>query len=250
MLEDNNTNEENKNQEISENIPENSEQKENTNLKKKKKKRKEKKVKKQKGINFGLGTLILIVFCAFLMIMSTFLQLDVTHFIIPSKLFSGKTLEIEDFLYTIKYIPQIPVALFVVGLLGRRYGSLSIILYILLGLFIVPVFALGGGLRYILTYGFGYIFAFLPAGIILGTVLKKGYTYKNIAKAVFLGVLTIHLIGIIYMVGIAYINHAGIDFVKAWIISQSGLKIIYDLIFSYLIILVAKYTRIILWFYL
>ena len=178
------------------------------------------------------------------------MQLDVTHLIIPGKLFSGKPLNPEDFLFTIKYIPQVPAALFAVGLLGRRYGSLSIVLYIMIGLFFMPVFALGGGLRYIMAYGFGYILAYLPAGIILGSVLKKDYSYKNVAKAVFFGVLTIHLIGIIYMIMIAYFNHAGINFVTNWIVSQSGIKIIYDFIFSYLLILFAKYARIILWFYL
>ncbi len=220
------------------------------------KKIRKKKIKKQKtsqkhhGINFGVGTFMLVVFCAFLLVISTFLQLDVTHFIIPMDLFKGKTHGIDDFLYTIKYIPQIPAALFAVGLLGRRYGSLSIVLYIMTGLFFLPVFALGGGLHYITSYGFGYILAYLPAGIILGSVLKKDYSYKNVAKAVFFGVLTIHLIGIIYMTALAYFHHAGINFVTNWIASQSGIKIIYDFIFSYLIILFAKYARIILWFYL
>ena len=220
------------------------------NKKQYKKNNQKKSLRKHSGINFGIGTLMLIIFCAFLLVIATFLQLDVTHLIIPTKLFSGETLEFNDFLYTIKYIPQIPVALFIFGLLGRRYGSLSIILYIMIGLFCLPIFALGGGLRYILTYGFGYIVAYLPAGIILGSVLKKDYSYQNIAKAVFFGVLTIHVIGIIYMIVLANFNHTGIGFVTDWLISQSGIKILYDFIFSFLIILIAKYARIILWFYL
>lgn len=214
------------------------------------KKKKKKSAHNHNGINFGIGTMMLVIFCAFLLVIATFLQFDVTHFIIPDYLFKGKTVDIDDFLFTIKYIPQVPIALFTVGLLGRRYGSLSIVLYIITGLFFLPVFALGGGLRYVFTYGFGYILAYLPAGIILGTVLKKDYSYKNVAKAVFFGVITIHLIGIFYMLTLAYFKHAGINFATNWIISQSGIKIIYDLIFSYLIILFAKYARIILWFYL
>ena len=217
---------------------------------KKNKRKKKKTASTNHGINFGIGTLMLVIFCAFLLVIATFLQLDVTHFIIPMDLFKGKSLDVDDFLFTIKYIPQIPIALFTIGLLGRRYGSLSIVLYIMAGLFFLPVFALGGGLRYIFTYGFGYILAYLPAGIILGSVLKKDYTYKNVAKAVFLGVLTIHIIGILYMLIIAYFKHAGLNFATNWIVSQSGIKIIYDFIFSYLLILVAKYARIILWFYL
>lgn len=210
---------------------------------------KEKK-KKKKGIRIGIGMVMLVLFCSFLLVVATFLQLNITHFIIPAKLFVFDTGTIDDYLFSIKYIPQIPVAMFIVGLLGRKFGFISILTYIIAGLFFMPVFALGGGWRYIGEYSFGYILAFLPAAIILGSVIKKDYSYKNIAKAVILSVLTIHIIGIIYMTGLAYFRHAGIDFVTSWIAAQSGLKILYDLIFSYLLVLLSKYARIILWFYM
>ena len=183
----------------------------------KKVKTKEKKKKKKKGIHLGIGTLMLIFFCSFLIVVATFLQLNI---------------------------------MFIVGLLGRRLGFISILLYIIAGLFFVPVFALGGGWRYIFEYSFGYIFAYLPAAILVGTILKKDYSYKNVAKAVFIGVLTIHVIGLLYMTGLAYLKHAGWGFVCAWTEAQSGIKILYDFVFSYLAVLVAKYARIILWFYL
>lgn len=140
--------------------------------------------------------------------------------------------------------------MFIIGLLGRRLGFISILLYIIAGLFFVPVFALGGGWRYIFEYSFGYILAYLPAAVIVGSILKKDYSYKNVAKAVTAGVIAIHLSGILYMLILAYFKHAGWGFAQAWISAQSGIKIIYDLIFSYLAILFAKYARIILWFYL
>ena len=216
----------------------------------KKVKTKEKKKKKKKGIHLGIGTLMLIFFCSFLIVVATFLQLNITHMIIPMKFWTGKPTTINDFVYSIKYIPQIPIIMFIVGLLGRRLGFISILLYIIAGLFFVPVFALGGGWRYIFEYSFGYIFAYLPAAILVGTILKKDYSYKNVAKAVFIGVLTIHVIGLLYMTGLAYLKHAGWGFVCAWTEAQSGIKILYDFVFSYLAVLVAKYARIILWFYL
>ena len=206
---------------------------------------------KKKGIRVGIGSLVLILFCSFLLIISTFLQLEITHLIIPSKIFSGETLTVKDFLFTFRYIPQIPAVLFIVGLLGRKLGITSIILYIILGLFFMPVFALGGGWKYIFEYSFGYILAYITAAFLLGTILKnKGYTYKNTAKATILGVLLIHLIGLSYMMCIAALKHTGWDFVGNWFLSQSGLKILYDFIFSYIAILVAKYARIVLWLYL
>lgn len=218
--------------------------------KKKKVRVKTVKQKKRKGIRLGVGSLVLIVFCSFLLVVATFLQLDVTHFIIPSKLFHGEATKLSDFLFTYKFIPQIPAVLFIVGLLGRRLGITSILLYIITGLFFLPVFALGGGWRYIFEFGFGYILAYLPAAFLAGGILKRGYSYKNTAKAVFVGVLTIHILGILYMICLASLRHTGWGFVGDWIASQSGLKIVYDFIFSYILVLVAKYLRIILWLYL
>lgn len=215
-----------------------------------KKKVKTKDKKKKKGVHLGIGSLMLVFFCSFLIVVATFLQIDITHLYIPMKFWSGDTSNINDFIFSIKYIPQIPVIMFIVGLLGRRFGALSIILYIIAGLFFVPVFALGGGWRYIFEYSFGYILAYLPAAILAGTILKKDYSYKNVAKAVIVGVLTIHLSGILYMMVLAYFKHAGWGFVGSWIAAQSGIKIIYDLVFSYLAVLITKYARIILWFYL
>ena len=206
--------------------------------------------KRKKGIHVGIGSLMLMFFCSFLIVVATFLQIDVTHMIIPMKFWHGEPTTINDFVFSIKYIPQIPVIMFIVGLLGRKFGGLSVFLYIIAGLFFVPVFALGGGWRYIFEYSFGYIFAYLPAAVLAGTVLKKNYSYINVAKAVFTGVITIHIIGIIYMAVLAYLKHAGSGFVMNWIEAQSGIKILYDLVFSYLAVLVAKYARIILWFYL
>ncbi len=206
--------------------------------------------KKKRGIHIGIGSIMLMFFCSFLIVVATFLQLNITHMIIPMKFWMGEPTKMSDFIFSIKYIPQIPIIMFIVGLLGRKLGSISILLYIIAGLFFVPVFALGGGWRYIFEYSFGYIFAYLPAVFLVGTILKKDYSYKNVAKAVFVGVLTIHLIGIIYMMLLAYIKHAGWGFVTGWIAAQSGIKVVYDFVFSYLVILVAKYARIILWFYL
>lgn len=226
------------------------EKKELKRIKKLKTKMQKKASKKKKTIHVGIGSLVLMFFCSFLIVVATFLQLDVTHLIIPLKFWNGETCAPEDFIYSIKYIPQIPIVLFVVGLLGRKIGTVSVALYILAGLFLVPIFALGGGWRYIFEYGFGYILGYIPAGIILGTILKKNYTYINTLKAVILAVLTIHLFGICYMFALALFKHAGLDFVKQWIIAQSGIKILYDLVFSYLAVLITKYLRIILWFYL
>ena len=208
-------------------------------------------IKKQiEGIRLSLGSILLTLFCTFLIILATFVQLNVSHFIIQKGLFDGSDLAFKDFIYTYKFIPQIPIVMFVGAFLGRKFGTVSILLYILLGICIIPVFALGGGFKYIFEYGFGYILAYIPAIFFAGSILKSGFSNKNILKATIVGVLTIHLIGILYMLFIASIKHEGWTFISGWICAQSGIKIIYDLVFSFAGLFLARYAKIILWFFM
>lgn len=199
--------------------------------------------KEKKKIKIPVLNILLVLFCAFLLMIATFVQLNITHFIIPHDIFSNKALTKADFLYTYSIIPQIPAVLFVVGLLGRRLSITSIVIYILIGLFLLPVFALGGGPKYCLEPGFGYIIAYIPAVFFAGSILKSGFSFKNILKATLIGVLTIHIIGIIYMLFIAAIRHEGFEFIKGWILSQSMLKIAYDYVLSAAALFVAKYAN-------
>ena len=188
-------------------------------------------VKKQiEGIRLSFGSLLLILCCTFLLILATF--------------------SVQDFLHTYKLIPQVPVVMFIGAFLGRKFGITSVLLYILLGLFVIPVFALGGGPKYIFEYSFGYILAYIPAIFFAGSILKSGFSNRNILHAVLVGVLTIHIIGILYMLFIAGLKHDGWTFMSGWICSQSGAKIIYDLVFSFAAVFIAKYAKIILWFFM
>lgn len=208
------------------------------------------KVIKKDGIKFSLATLLLILGCTYLIILSTFLQLDITHVIIPGKIFSSEKLVFSDFLYTYKLIPQVPVIMFIVAFLGKRFGLMSILLYMILGLSFLPIFGLGGGPKYIVEYGFGYILAYIPAAFLVGTVLKNGFSNKNLLKASLIGVLTIHVLGVLYMLFIAGLQHEGGTFIKGWIIAQSGIKIIYDFIFSFAALFIVRYAKIVLWFFM
>ena len=206
---------------------------------------------RQKKVKIPINNFVLIILCVLLIIGATFVNITIKHFGIPAGFSFGKHFDYEDYVYTFSIIPQIPVLMFVCSGLGKKLATTCTFLYIVLGLAGLPVFALGGGLGYIGEYSFGYILAYIPAAFLLGTILKnKGYTYKNTAKATILGVLLIHLIGLSYMMCIAALKHTGWDFVGNWFLSQSGLKILYDFIFSYIAILVAKYARIVLWLYL
>lgn len=211
------------------------------------------KVPKRKYDDFRLtfwGGILLTVLCAFLMILSTFYELNLSHFILPAEIFKGNAVFPKDFVYTYKIIPQIPAVMFTAAFLGRKYGMASVILYLILGLFCIPVFALGGGPKYILEYGFGYLIGYIPAVFFAGSIIKSGFSYRNIAQAVLVGVFTIHIIGIFYMIFISAIRHEGWTFISSWIMYQSGIKILYDFVLGFATMFIAKYLKIVLWLYM
>lgn len=202
-----------------------------------------KRIEKNKKIRIPLLNILLVIACVFLLILSTFVQLKLIHPIIPHDIFSNSELTKENFWYTYFLIPQVPAVLFVTGLMGRKLGMTSIVLYILLGLFGLPIFALGGGIGYFMQYGFGYILAYIPAICIVGSILKEEYSFKNILKSVLYGVLVIHLLGIFYMLFLVVIKHNGFEFIKGWVLTQSLLKIAYDYILSVFVVYLAKYCN-------
>jgi len=191
-------------------------------------------------IRFCLGTLALVIFCVVLLIIATFTQIKI-NLNLPSDTGLGNYLKFE-------YIPQIPVLLFVAGLLGECWGLLAVLIYIFLGLTpYFPIFALGGGLSYVFQYNFGYIFAYIFAVILAAGELKRGNTIINLIKAVLLAVLIVHVIGIFYMAIIALFRHDSIYFVSNWIYYQSLSKILYDIVFGILALIIAKGCRKALW---
>lgn len=190
-------------------------------------------------IKFCLGTIALIFVCVAMIIMATFTQIKI-NFNIPENTL-GTYLKFE-------YIPQIPVIMFTAALLGECWGLMSVIIYIIMGLSpFFPVFALGGGMAYVFQYNFGYIFAYIFAVLIASKQLKGRPSIKNIIKAVIFGVLIIHLIGIIYMAIIALLRQDSIDFIKNWIYYQSVSKLLYDIVFSFIAVVIARGIRKLLW---
>lgn len=209
---------------------------------------------KYKGepIKITLGTLILIGLSVLFIIVATFTQITLKHPYFPLDTFAFLAGEVNDyeimhhFIKSYKYIPQIPMVFFIVALLGRKFGILSILLYIILGLFF-PVFALGGGISYMFEYGFGYILAYLPAIFFAGTLLKGKTDFLRVFLIALIGVFTIHVLGVLYMLFIATLRHAPMDLVTSWILSQSGVQILYDIFFSMVAVFLGRQTRKLLW---
>ena len=209
---------------------------------------------KYKGepIKITLGTLLLICLSIILIVVATFTQVTITHPILPfdaSQFMSQNPTDYEiaeHFTKTYRYIPQIPMIFFIVALLGRKFGILAIAGYIILGMFF-PIFALGGGVSYLFEYGFGYILAFIPAIFFSGTLLKVKTDFLRIVLLSTLGVLAIHILGVLYMLFIATLRHAPMDLISSWISSQSGIQILYDIFFAILAVYLGRFTRKLLW---
>lgn len=209
---------------------------------------------KYKGepIKITLGTLILTALSVLLLIIATFTQVTLTHLYLPLDWMNyiGQNLPdneiLQHFTKTYRYIPQIPAVFFIIALLGRKFGILAIILYIILGMF-YPIFALGGGVTYLFEYGFGYILAFIPAIFFSGTLLKVKTDFLRIVLLSVLGVLAIHVLGVLYMLFIATLRDAQMDLVSSWISSQSGIQILYDMFFSIVGIYLGRFTRKLFW---
>ncbi|MCI0514580.1 biotin transporter BioY [candidate division KSB1 bacterium] len=86
------------------------------------------------------------------------------------------------------------------AILGARGGSMSQILYLLLGLAGFPVFANGGGLSYILQPGFGYLLGFPVAAYTVGKLIQR--QVRTGARLTFFRLLLVHLPGVFIIAGL------------------------------------------------
>lgn len=85
-------------------------------------------------------------------------------------------------------------------LLGRKLGTLSVIIYTLLGLLGIPVFTSGGGIGYIFVPSFGYIIGFIAGTYVTGLIIEKISAtgiYKYVIAA-FAGLSIVYAMGMVY----------------------------------------------------
>lgn len=202
-------------------------------------------------VKMTLGTVILTCCCVLLLIIATFTQFSFSHYIIPADFMNyldADSIDVKQhFIKYYRYIPQVPVIAFIAAFLGQIFGLMAVLVYIAIGLFVYPVFALGGGVKYIFDFNFGYILAYIPAVLIAAFILKKGFNIKNILISALTVVLAIHLTGIIYTLLIGLLNHSSGSVLLGIIVAQSGLKIVYDFLFSIAAIAMAEGIKRFLW---
>lgn len=94
---------------------------------------------------------------------------------------------------------QLQIALLAGVLLGAKWGCLSVLFYLALGLMGLPVFAFGGGIAYALQPTFGYLLGFALSALVSGKIVHSGViTYKRIVVALAVGLSIAYIIGVIY----------------------------------------------------
>lgn len=123
-------------------------------------------------------------------------------------------------------IPPIPVSLqfffcaFAGMLLGPRYGMLSQLVYVCVGLMGVPIFTKGGGLSYVFDTSFGYLIGFILAAWVIGFLSRKlgKLDFRNALISVVSGLIANYMIGVpyIYMIMNLYL---GIPKTIGWAVS-------------------------------
>jgi Uncharacterized conserved protein len=105
-------------------------------------------------------------------------------------------------------------------------------LYLILGLFGLPVFAAGGGFHYVLKPSFGYIIGFIPAAIVASILFRKfkfnGYFSSVLAS--FVALLVGYSVGVTYsfLLNRFYIGNEKVSFIAT--IASVGLLFLFDVI--------------------
>lgn len=101
----------------------------------------------------------------------------------------------------------LPLMVMLAGaVLGGRLGALSVILYVLIGLLGIPVFAKTpfGGLTYVFQPTFGFLLGFIPVAYVIGKLLEgaKANGLMRYLLAMVAGIAVMYIVGIPYLYGI------------------------------------------------
>ena len=98
-------------------------------------------------------------------------------------------------------LPTVPLTLqlfFVIvaaDVLGSSRAAISTVLYVLMGLLGLPVFASGGGFWYVTKPSFGFFLGFIAAALIIGKLAKNK---MNLILANFIGLAVVYFFGTVY----------------------------------------------------
>lgn len=124
-------------------------------------------------------------------------------------------------------------------LLGARNALVSQLLYVVLGLIGLPVFASGGGMQYVVNPTFGYIIGFVICAWSIGLMVDrtKKLTLKRALLICIPGFIAVYIIGNTYF-WVIYNQYLGkaMSYFAVW-----GMMLIY-MIKDFVLTMIAAYT--------
>lgn len=209
--------------------------------------------KARDNVKLTFGVLVCTILASFSLVVAAFTLIPITHYSLPWAAilhpinFWNSQHEISEFVTKIEYVPQIPTIAFMTIILGKRFSCLAIFLYLIAGLFFVPVFSLGGGMKYIFQYSFGYLLGFFPMVIILSNYLKQDFSPKKVFLGSLYSVMTLHLFGMVYLVLLCAIRQESFGYVQDLLTMMTAVKFLYDLFFTFVSVYIANLVRKFLW---
>ena len=85
-------------------------------------------------------------------------------------------------------------------ILGAKWGALSVLVYIVMGLIGIPVFASGGGIGYVFQPTFGYLIGFCVGSYVTGKISNEvdNPSIKRLLAADFIGLAIVYAFGMVY----------------------------------------------------
>ena len=94
---------------------------------------------------------------------------------------------------------QIPTVILLTLIFHKKVVFRAFSIYIILGLFIFPVFHQGGSIGYLLTPNFGYLLGYYPLIKIIDNLnTRTKINVSNFLKTGFIAIVAMHLTGIFY----------------------------------------------------
>ena len=94
---------------------------------------------------------------------------------------------------------QIPIIILLTLIFNRKVVFSAFTIYIIIGLFLFPVFHQGGSIGYLLTPNFGYLLGTYPLIKIIDNLnTRNKINVGNFLKNGFIGIGAMHLTGIFY----------------------------------------------------
>jgi len=193
----------------------------------------------------SLNGLLLVLLSTLLLIASGFMTVQIPS---PLGMFSGPVKPMMSYTF------QLPLALFLATLLGPFMGSAVILLFLGVGLLAFPVFANGGGLQYILQPGFGYLLGMLFIAYPLSKRFHKAFQKQDntsrslkILGQALVAVLLVHLVGIVYLIGLSVAQQIPLGDLGGWILRLSIENVPYDFVATGILLCLIRQVRLALW---